>query len=168
MMMMMMMMMMTTTTTTTRTMITTTVSAPSQDVPIRADGSCGDGWVCEHRWPAIAHMVRFRNTVNGTDVRHWSDQSDFVAFSRGDVGFFAMTSANTYQGDVKTSLPPGRYCELISECQQIVTVDDQGSVHLDMDGNVNPIMAVLSGKTCLKYCLVCFYLSFYASNNCEA
>lgn len=25
---------------------------------INADGSCGGGWVCEHRWREIANMVR--------------------------------------------------------------------------------------------------------------
>ena len=142
-----------TTATSTTTTTTTTTTITLQDVPILADRSCGDGWVCEHRWPSIAHMVHFRNTVSGTDVRHWTDQSDFLAFSRGDVGFFAMTSANTYSGDVKTSLHPGRYCELISDCQQIVTVGENGSLYLDMDANANPIMAVLSGKTHFKYSL---------------
>lgn len=28
------------------------------DVTINADGSCGGGWVCEHRWNPIAKMVR--------------------------------------------------------------------------------------------------------------
>lgn len=27
---------------------------------------CTGGWVCEHRWPQIANMVKFWNTVKGT------------------------------------------------------------------------------------------------------
>lgn len=31
------------------------------DVPININGSCGGGWVCEHRWTAIANMVHPRS-----------------------------------------------------------------------------------------------------------
>ena len=27
---------------------------------INSDGSCGGGWVCEHRWRQITNMVKFR------------------------------------------------------------------------------------------------------------
>lgn len=29
----------------------------TDDVPINGDGTCGGGWVCEHRWNAITQMV---------------------------------------------------------------------------------------------------------------
>ncbi len=29
----------------------------TNDVPINPNGSCGGGWVCEHRWNAIQKMV---------------------------------------------------------------------------------------------------------------
>jgi alpha-amylase len=32
---------------------------------ISADGTCGNGWVCEHRWRQIYNMVAFRNVVKG-------------------------------------------------------------------------------------------------------
>jgi hypothetical protein len=32
---------------------------------INSDGTCGDGWVCEHRWRQIFNMVEFRNVVEG-------------------------------------------------------------------------------------------------------
>jgi alpha-amylase len=34
-------------------------------VIINPDGTCGNGWVCEHRWPQIANMVAFRAAVDG-------------------------------------------------------------------------------------------------------
>jgi len=34
---------------------------------INSDGSCGNGWVCEHRWRQIFNMVEFRNVVAGTE-----------------------------------------------------------------------------------------------------
>lgn len=30
-----------------------------------ADGSCGNGWICEHRWRQIYNMVEFRNVAHG-------------------------------------------------------------------------------------------------------
>lgn len=32
---------------------------------INADDTCGNGWVCEHRWRQIYNMVAFRNVVVG-------------------------------------------------------------------------------------------------------
>lgn len=54
------------------------------EVPINSDGSCGGGWVCEHRWPSIRGMPLFRNAVAGTDIRNYFNQNDVVAFSRGN------------------------------------------------------------------------------------
>lgn len=34
-------------------------------VTTNEDGSCGNGWVCEHRWIAHRGMVGFRNAVAG-------------------------------------------------------------------------------------------------------
>ena len=53
------------------------------DVTINVDGTCSGGWVCEHRWPAIANMVAFRNHVTGTDVAHFVQHGDVVGFARG-------------------------------------------------------------------------------------
>lgn len=53
------------------------------DVTINSDGTCSGGWVCEHRWPAIANMVAFRNHVTGTDVSHYVQEGEVVAFARG-------------------------------------------------------------------------------------
>jgi alpha-amylase len=32
---------------------------------INNDGTCGNGWVCEHRWRQIFNMVEFSNVVAG-------------------------------------------------------------------------------------------------------
>uniref|UniRef100_A0A2C9JKV1 alpha-amylase n=1 Tax=Biomphalaria glabrata TaxID=6526 RepID=A0A2C9JKV1_BIOGL len=65
-----------------------------KDVTINADGSCGNGWVCEHRWKVIANMVRYRNDVLNTGIENWNVQGDVMWFSRGNVGFFAMGKTN--------------------------------------------------------------------------
>ena len=54
------------------------------DVPINSDGTCGGGWVCEHRWHAIGNMAAFRNAVAGTDVNHYDHRGDVVGFARGN------------------------------------------------------------------------------------
>ena len=58
-------------------------SFATADVTIEADGTCSGGWVCEHRWPAMANMVAFRNHVTGTDVRQFVQHGDVVGFARG-------------------------------------------------------------------------------------
>ena len=32
---------------------------------INSNGTCGNGWVCEHRWRQIFNMVKFMNFVAG-------------------------------------------------------------------------------------------------------
>ncbi|CRK95800.1 CLUMA_CG009256, isoform A [Clunio marinus] len=82
-----------------------------------ADGSCGGGWVCEHRWREIANMVGFRNAVRGTSVTNWWDNQDnMIAFSRGNRGFIALNGQFGQNMNVRlqTGLPAGTYCDVIS------------------------------------------------------
>ena len=39
--------------------------SPATDPVMAGADGCNDGWVCEHRWPAIAAMVEFRNATDG-------------------------------------------------------------------------------------------------------
>lgn len=103
---------------------------------IKEDGSCGNGWICEHRWPAIYNMVEFRNTVRGTVVDNWWDNgNNQIAFSRGTKGFVAFNlEAFDLDEDLQTGLPAGIYCDVISgamvdgECTgKIVEVRDDGT-----------------------------------------
>ncbi|KAG5285028.1 hypothetical protein AALO_G00033260 [Alosa alosa] len=55
----------------------------TKPVPINPDSTCGDGWVCEHRWRQIRNMVAFRNVVNGQHFTNWWDNgSNQIAFGR--------------------------------------------------------------------------------------
>jgi alpha-amylase len=58
------------------------------------DVDCDSGeWICEHRWLAIANMVRFHNTVMGEPIQDWWDNgNDAIAFSRGNKGFIAINN----------------------------------------------------------------------------
>ncbi|KAI5635033.1 alpha amylase, catalytic domain-containing protein [Phthorimaea operculella] len=83
---------------------------------INSDGSCGNGWVCEHRWRQIYSMVAFRNVAAGTGVNDWWDNgSNQIAFCRGGQGFvaFNLDSWDLNQ-NLQTCLPPGSYCDVIS------------------------------------------------------
>ena len=94
------------------------------DVTINADGTCGAGWVCEHRWNAITKMVytvievntnhqhesdqihpqvKFRNVAVGQPMRNYFNNGDLVAFSRGNVAFFAMAK----EGQISQLLQTG-------------------------------------------------------------
>lgn len=66
-----------------------------------ADGTCINGWVCEHRWRQIYNMVGFKNAVKGTGLNNWWDNGhQQIAFSRGNKGFVAFTVV----GDLKQTL----------------------------------------------------------------
>lgn len=66
-----------------------------------ADKSCGNGWICEHRWRQIYNMVAFKNTVGDAPLTNWWDNgSNQIAFCRGNKGFIAI---NKY-GDLRQFL----------------------------------------------------------------
>lgn len=101
-------------------------------------------WVCEHRDPYIAPMVRFRRVVAGTDVNHWwDDGANAIAFSRGDKGFVAINRENTtLTSTIATGLPPGTYCDILTggsngtSCVGTsVTVGTAGTVQLTIAPN---------------------------------
>ncbi|XP_041359720.1 alpha-amylase-like [Gigantopelta aegis] len=117
----------------------------TKDVPIKADGSCGNGWVCEHRWDPIANMVAFRNAVVGTDIQHWYDDGNIVAFARGDKGFFVQSKNGNIDQTFITGLPAGQYCDLIHDCQQKITVDGSGRAHIRAISTDEPIVAFVTG-----------------------
>ncbi|XP_050415125.2 alpha-amylase [Patella vulgata] len=117
----------------------------AKDVTINQDGSCGNGWVCEHRWNPIGNMVAFRNAVTGTDLNNWYNQGDVVAFGRGNKGFFAMAKQGHAQMQLKSGMPAGSYCDLISDCKKKINVDGNGMVSVNIDNNDEPIMAIIVG-----------------------
>jgi len=90
--------------------------ADTKDVTINADDTCGNGWICEHRWRQIYNMAGFRNVAGSDPVANWWDNGgNQIAFSRGDKAFIAINNEN-FAMDVtlKTGLPAGSYCDIIS------------------------------------------------------
>ncbi|XP_055524227.1 alpha-amylase A-like [Wyeomyia smithii] len=106
---------------------------------INADGTCGNGWVCEHRWRQIFHMVGFRNVVAGTGLNDWwSNGGQQIAFCRGSRGFVAFNlEGYDMNQSLQTCLPAGSYCDVISggksggSCTgSVVTVGGDGMANI--------------------------------------
>ena len=72
--------------------------------------------LCQHRFPAVAGMTRFRNSVGVEDLRNIATPtSQRLAFGRGTRGFVAINNEDGQWGDTfKSSLPGGTYCDVIS------------------------------------------------------
>ncbi|NWI94226.1 AMYP amylase, partial [Pitta sordida] len=85
-------------------------------VTINEDTTCGNDWVCEHRWRQIRNMVIFRNVVDGEPFSNWWDNgSNQVAFGRGNKGFIIFNNDDWNMSVyLQTGLPAGTYCDVIS------------------------------------------------------
>ena len=113
--------------------------------------SCGDGWVCEHRWSDIANMVEFRNLTQGiSTIDHWWDNGkNQIAFARGNRGFVVINNENNTLSEIlMTGLPAGSYCNVLFEasmaksgetpgetldrCESLITVDAEGRAQFDV------------------------------------
>ncbi|EMP40106.1 Pancreatic alpha-amylase [Chelonia mydas] len=88
----------------------------TKPVTINPDSTCGNDWVCEHRWRQIKNMVIFRNVVDGQPFSNWWDNgSNQVAFGRGNRGFIVFNNDDwSLNVNLQTGLPAGTYCDVIS------------------------------------------------------
>jgi alpha-amylase len=113
---------------------------------INPDNSCGNGWICEHRWRQIANMVELSNVAAGNGVNNWwSNGSNKIAFSRGARAFVAFNNESSdFAENLQTGMPAGAYCDIISgeksgtQCTgKIVTVDGNGFASLYLQANAD-------------------------------
>ncbi|XP_059078681.1 alpha-amylase-like [Tigriopus californicus] len=116
----------------------------TSDVTINEDGSCGGGWVCEHRWNAIAKMVQFRNAVAGAPQENFWSEGDSMGLSRTGKGFFAMSQRSGFTASVQTGLPGGDYCNIIDSCASSVTVQSDGTADISIN-NDDGVLAICVG-----------------------
>lgn len=113
--------------------------------PPAGPGGCGrSGWVCEHRRPAMANMVGFRNTTDGEPLAGWWDNGNRrIAFGRGSKGFVAINAENEMMNEtLMTGMPAGTYCNVaLGDVQDgscsgpMVIVDAGGSAAVQLDPN---------------------------------
>lgn len=77
---------------------------------------CGGAWRCEHRRPASAGMVGFRNHTEGAEVANWwDDGGGRIAFGRGERGFVVINNTDEPMRQwLRTGLPAGRYCNAVT------------------------------------------------------
>jgi alpha-amylase len=102
---------------------------------------CGRGWTCEHRRPAVAGMVAFRNQTDGADVTNWwsdDENAGRIAFGRGDQGFVVINNTERpMRRWLRTGLPAGRYCNAVASrlvagvCRALKPAEDAGTVRSD-------------------------------------
>ncbi|KAM7344129.1 uncharacterized protein ACRADG_010965 [Cochliomyia hominivorax] len=104
--------------------------------------TAASGWVCEHRWPEIHQMVKFRNIVGAQELQHWWEQGENqIAFSRGSLGFvvFNMEKDKELKATIQTGLRPGVYCDILTGSKQnnncsgdkiVVAADGKTNVNL--------------------------------------
>lgn len=63
----------------------TDAGAPNGGAGTCSGSGGSNGWLCQHRWTAVAGMVGFRNTVGSAALNNWvSPQSSQIAFGRGE------------------------------------------------------------------------------------
>ncbi|XP_012886868.1 PREDICTED: pancreatic alpha-amylase-like [Dipodomys ordii] len=124
----------------------------TKEVTINPDTTCGNGWVCEHRWRQIRNMVAFRNVVDGQVFTNWWDNgSNQVAFGRGNRGFIVFNNDDwSLSTTLQTGLPAGTYCDVISGdkvdggCTGIrISVGNDGRAHFSISNSAeDPFIAI--------------------------
>ena len=94
----------------------TDAGAPNNNVGTCSGSGGANGWLCQHRWPAVVGMVGFRNNVGSAALTDWvSPSSQQIAFGRGALGFVAINNEDSeWESTFSTSLPDGSYCDVIS------------------------------------------------------
>ncbi|WKY12334.1 hypothetical protein Q1695_003706 [Nippostrongylus brasiliensis] len=78
------------------------------------DGTCvrSSGWMCEHRFPSIRQMSRFRASTHGAAASMIVTDTKRIAFARLGKGFFALNAQDdTWNKEFNTTLPAGLYCD---------------------------------------------------------
>ncbi|KAG8736521.1 hypothetical protein FRC10_009220 [Ceratobasidium sp. 414] len=96
-------------------------SSSDDGSPNSGAGTCSgsggaNGWLCQHRWAAVAGMVPWFNAVTGTALTNWqSGSNQQIAFGRGAIGFVVINNADSaWSTTFTTSLPNGSYCDVVA------------------------------------------------------
>ncbi|MBU2984610.1 alpha amylase C-terminal domain-containing protein [Saccharophagus degradans] len=113
-----------------------------QGPPGHGASSCNGGWLCEHRTPAIANMVAFRNfTADEFRVtNYWDNGNNQIAWGRGGKGFVVINmEGNNLTRTFQTGMPAGRYCDIISGNYNAFNKSCSGNI-IDVDNNGNAVI----------------------------
>ncbi|KII85613.1 carbohydrate-binding module family 20 protein [Plicaturopsis crispa FD-325 SS-3] len=99
--------------------------APNNGAGTCASTGGSGGWLCQHRLPAVAGMVGFRNTVGAGSLNNFvSGTSSQIAFGRGSAGHVAINNGDKdWSVTLATALGNGAYCDVVGGA---LTVDGMG------------------------------------------
>jgi len=106
------------------------------------DANCGEepGWNCQQRDASIVRMIKWRIKTSGSPMTNFVHKESYSAWSKGNLGFFAVNaSAKELAESFQTSLPAGKYCnvltlgdeEIICPGSEITVLED-GTVQLNL------------------------------------
>lgn len=109
------------------------VDSNGKTLPILdSQGQCQSPWLCEHRLPGVAELVKFRNYTDAAFHADgvWQGGEGQLAYSRGNLGFVSInTSITAFSAQIPVGLSSGCYCDVISSdfsnsrtCRQGVSV----------------------------------------------
>ncbi|WP_320821950.1 alpha amylase C-terminal domain-containing protein [Reinekea sp.] len=116
---------------------------PPSNGGVTNDVSCGNGWICEHQWQAIAGMVGFNNySQDAWNVGHrWHNNGNQIAFAREtDAGTSRAFVVINREGSalnrtLSTGLPEGSYCDVTQGSYDFVAQSCTGAtVSVDSSG----------------------------------
>lgn len=116
-------------------------------------GKCVQPWTCEHRWPEVLQMVKFRNLTNHKFFAShlWTNSRNQISFGRGDAGFVAINASATEPLKMRLAhgMKAGLYCNLLASDYDPITQKCQTAIRFDaghVDLNLPPrtALAVLS------------------------
>lgn len=109
-----------------------------------SNGTCESRWVCEHRWPEIVSMIKFRNVVQNEPLMYWWDNGgNQIGFCRGHKGMlFINNDQKNIDAMFLTCLPAGTYCDVISgkrignKCTgRSITINANGDAEIKVEAN---------------------------------
>ncbi|WP_246845327.1 alpha-amylase family protein [Bdellovibrio sp. NC01] len=120
---------------------------------LSSQNQCTAPFTCEHRLPEVAAMVDFRNQTDGSFVvnNFWSNNTDQLAFSRGQKGFVAINfSGNQLPKEFQTGLPAGKYCNIVGASYNPNTHSCPNMIEVNAQGKANVVIQAYSAMVLLN------------------
>lgn len=106
------------------------------------DATCGDGssWNCQQRDDSTVQMIKWRTKTQNLPLENFVHKESYSAWSKGNFGFFAINaSSKALKATFETSLPPGKYCNILILSDEVtdcagseITVLDSGIIELNL------------------------------------
>jgi alpha-amylase len=99
--------------------------------------NCLAPFMCEHKRNYVNRLVNFRNKSDKSFyiTNWWTNGSDVMAYSRGNLGFVVINNSNNNLNQIfQSGLKAGQYCNLADfdsrsikgNCDSKITVDQYG------------------------------------------